>query len=79
MPNFVKISCQMKELSIQAFYTDCSVYMAAICNSGPISAVPTNEHFLGEERTGAQFQFDSLKTERLVRIYIDRWTDRWTW
>ena len=42
--------------------------MAAICYSGPISAVPTNEQFLGEKRTGAKFQIGSLKTEGLVCI-----------
>ena len=53
MPNFVKIPRQMKEFSIQVLNSDCSVCMAAICYSGPISAVPTNEQLLSEKKTGA--------------------------
>ena len=45
--------------------------MAAICYSGPISAVPTNE-LLGERK---KFHIDISKTERLDRVYIDRQTD----
>ena len=45
--------------------------MAAICYSGPISATPTNEQLLSEERIGAKFQNDSLRTEGLVCIYTD--------
>ena len=45
----------MEEFSIKALDSDCSVFMAAICFSGPISAVPTNELLLSEKRTGAKF------------------------
>ena len=48
--------------------------MAAIWDSGPILAVPTN---LSEERPGAKFQIDSIKTEGL-RIFRDKETDRQT-
>ena len=54
MPNFVKISRQIKEFSIQVLDSDCSVCMAAICYSGPIWAVPTNEQLLSEESTGTK-------------------------
>ena len=40
----------MKVFSIQALDSDCSVCMAAICYSEPISAVPTNEELLVEKR-----------------------------
>ena len=65
----------MKEFPIQTLDSDCSVFMAAICYSGPISVVPTNEQLLCEKRIGAKFQIDSLKTEELVFIYTDRQTD----
>ena len=68
----------MKELSIQSLHSDCSVCMAATCYSGPISVVPTNEQLLCEERTGAKFQIDSIKTEGLVCIYTDGQTERQT-
>ena len=79
MPNFVKIPCQMKEFSIQALDSDRSVNMAAICYSGPISAVSTIEQFLSEKRADTKFQIDSLTTEGLVCIYTDGRTDRRTW
>ena len=63
MPHFVKISCQIKKFSIQTLYSDRSVCMAVICHSGPISAFPTNEQLLGEQRTCAKFQIDVSKTE----------------
>ena len=75
MPNFVKIPSQMKEFSIQTLDSDCSVCLAAICYSSPISPVPTNEQLLCEKRAGVKFQIDSLKTEGLVCIYTDRHTD----
>ena len=74
MPNFVKIPRQIKEFFIQTLDSDCSVCMAAICYSGPIAAVPTNEQLLCEKRTGAKFYIDSLKTEELVCIDTDRRT-----
>ena len=37
MPNFVKIPRQLKEFSILALDSDCSVCMVAIRNRGPIS------------------------------------------
>ena len=48
LPNFMKISRQMEKFSIQELDSDCSVCMAAICYSGPISAIPTNEQLLSE-------------------------------
>ncbi len=75
----MKIPRQMKEFSIQALDSDCSVCMAAICYSDPISAVPTNEQLLCEKSTGAKFQIDISKTEGLVRVYTDGRTDRRTW
>ena len=78
MPNFVKILRQIKKFPIQGLASDCSVCMATICYSGPISAVPTNEQLLSEKRTGAKFQIDSLKTEGLICIYTDRRTNRQT-
>ena len=46
--------------------------MAAMCYIGPISAVPTNEQLLGEKRTGAKLEIDSLKIEGIVCMYTDR-------
>ena len=69
MPNFVKISRQMKKLSIQVLDYDRSVCMATICNRGPISSVSTNESLLGEKRTCAKFQIDSSEIEGLIRVY----------
>ena len=68
----------MKISSIQTLDTDHSVCMAAICYSGPKSVALTNDQFLHEKRTGAKFQIDILKTERLSRIHTDGRTDRWT-
>ena len=59
MPNYVKISHQIKKFTIQVSDSDCSVNMAAICYSGPILAVPTNEQLLTKKITGAKFQIDS--------------------
>ena len=69
----------MKEFSIQTLDPDCSVCMAAICYGGPILEFPTNEQLLCEKITGAKFQIDSLKTERLVCIYKDGRTGGRTW
>ena len=52
----MKILRQLKRFLIQALDYDCSVCMAAICYSGPISAVPTNEQLLSEEKTGPNFR-----------------------
>ena len=65
MSKFVKLLRQIKKFPIQALNSDSSVCVAAICYSGPISVVPTNEHLLSEKRTGAKFQIDNLKTEGL--------------
>ena len=65
MPNFVKIPRQIKKFLIQVLDSDCSVCMVAICNSGPISAVPTNEQLLSEEKTSAKFQIDG-QTDRPI-------------
>ena len=67
----MQILRQIKKFSIQVVDSDCSVCMAAIWYSGPISVVPTNEQFFSEKWTGAKFQSDSLKTEGLVCIYTD--------
>ena len=57
---------------VRVLDSDCLVCMAAICYSGPISAIPTNEQLLSEKRTGTKFQIDSLKTGRLVCLYRQR-------
>ena len=49
MPNFVKISFQMKKFSIQGLNFDRLVCMATICYNGAISAVPTNGQLLREK------------------------------
>ena len=61
----------MKKFFIQALYSDCSVCMAAISYSDPISAVPTNEQLLKEKWACAKFQIEISKTEGLFRIYTD--------
>ena len=61
MPNFVNIPPQMKQFSIQALDSDCSVCMAAICYSGPLTAIPTNEQ-IG--------QTDMAKSTQLVILII---------
>lgn len=45
--------------------------MAAICNGGPISAVPTTKQLLVKKKTCAKFQIDTPKAEGLrdSRIY----------
>ena len=53
----------MQKFSIQTLDSDCSVCMAAICYSGPISAVPTNEQLRGKKKTCSKFQIDISKTE----------------
>ena len=78
MKNFVKILRQIKKFPMQALDSDFLVCMAAICYSSPTSADPTYKQLLSEERIGAKFQIDSIKTEGLVRIYTDRRTDRQT-
>ena len=70
----MNIPRQIKKFRIQALDFDCSFCLTAIDYSGLISAVPTNDQYLSEERTGAKFQNDSLKTEGVVRT-----TDRRTW
>ena len=78
MPNFVKISRQMKKLSIQALDSNRPVCMAAICFNGPMLALPTNEQLFREKRTCAKFQIDIdylSKTEGLVRVCTNRQTD----
>ena len=67
MPNFVKISFQIKKFFMQARDSDRSVCMAAICYSGPISAVSTYYQLFVKKRTCDELQIDISKTERLVR------------
>ena len=50
--------------------------MAAICYSGPISAIPTNEQLLDEKTLYAKFKIDISKTKRLVRVYTNGRTGR---
>ena len=76
MPNFVKISFQIKKVFIQEFDFDRSVCMTAICFNAPISAIPTNARLLGERRTCGEFQIDVSKTEGLAHIYTARQTDK---
>ena len=61
MPNFVCILSKIKKFPILLLDSDCLVCMAAICYSGPISAVPTNEQLLSEKKIGAKFQINGLK------------------
>ena len=56
MPKFVKIPRQIKKFPIQVLDSDCSVCMEAIGNSGPISAVATNEQFLSEKKKLENFR-----------------------
>ena len=76
MPNFVKFSRLLKKFSIQVLDSDRSVCMSAICYSGPISAVTTNEQLLMEKSMYSKFQNDISKTEGLVRVHTDRQTER---
>ena len=72
MLNFVKISRQIKKFSIQELNFERSVCMAAICFSGPITAIPTNEQHLEVKRSCASLQNDISKTEALVCVYTER-------
>ena len=63
MPNFMKVLRQIKKFPIPALDSDCSFFMVAICYSGPISAIPTNEQLLGERRMGVKFQIDIRQTD----------------
>ena len=74
MPNFVRIPRQIKNFSIHVLDYDCSVCMAAICYSHPISAVLTNEQPHCEKRTCAKYQIDNSKTEGLARVYTNAQT-----
>ena len=67
----LEISRQMKKFSIQTLDSDRSDCMAAICYSGPITAVPTNEQFLGEKRTCSKFLSNFSKAVGLNRLYTD--------
>ena len=71
MLNFVKISRRLQQFSIQELNLHRSVCMAAICYSGKISAVPTNEPLPEQKRTCGRFQIDISQTELLVRVYAD--------
>ena len=66
MPNFFKISRQIKKLSIQTL--DSIIQLP--CYSCPISAVLANEQLLGEKRTFEKFQINISKNEGLVRILV---------
>ena len=78
MSNLVKLSRLMKKFSIQALYSDRSVYMTD-SSSVPISAVLTNEQLLREKRMCAKFQIAISKTKGLVRVDTNRRIDRPTW
>lgn len=59
----MKISCSIKNISIQGLDLNHSVCIAvSICFSGPVSTTSWGK------RACAKFQIDVLKTERLVRI-----------
>ena len=45
--------------------------MFSVQKCGPISAVPTNELFLGENRRCTKFQNDISRTQGLVHAYVD--------
>ena len=51
--NLISVTRQLKKISIQALDSYRVVCMAAICYSGPTSAVPTNKQLLAEKRTCA--------------------------
>ena len=74
LPSFVKIYCQMKKFFIHKLHFERSLFMAAICYSGPISVVRTNM-LLWVQRTCAKFQIDISNIEGLIRVYIDGQTD----
>ena len=78
MPNFVKISREIKKISIQELDFDGLVCVTAICCSGLISVVPKNEQLHWVKRTCLKFQNDISKTEGLVREGTDRRTGEWT-
>ena len=63
MPNFVKISRQIKKFSIEELDVDRLVCMADICYSDSISAVPTNGLIFGEKSTCAKFRIDISKMD----------------
>ena len=67
----MKLSRQMKKSSMQALDSDRSACMAAICYSGPISAVPTNEQHFGEKQSYPKFKIYISKTERRVCVYTN--------
>lgn len=46
--------------------------MAAKSYISSISTVPINKQHFAEQRIYAKFQFDILKTDRLVHIYTNR-------
>ena len=77
MSNSAKITRQMKKFSIQGFYFDITIYVAAICYSDPISAVQTNKQLLRKKRMWAKFQIAISKAEGLVSVYTDIWSSFW--
>lgn len=77
MLSFDNISYQIKQFSIPDL--DRLGCMTARFYSNPISAIPLNEHFLGEKKKSAKYQIDISKREELVRLYTDKLTDRWAW
>ena len=52
------ISSNAKILHTKTYVFVRSVYIEAICYSGPITTVPTNEQLLGEKRTCSKFYID---------------------
>ena len=64
----MKIPCQIKEFCNRGFELDRLVFMAVICYSAPISAVPINDQLLGEKKTCVKLQTDISKTEGLAYI-----------
>ena len=58
-----------KKMSVQLLDFNRSVRIAAICHSGPITAISTNEQFL--VRNEHVQNFISI-SQKLVRVYADR-------
>ena len=66
MPNFVKITRQMKEFSIQSLDSDRSVCMAAICYSHPIKTISSGITLLPLRITHDKFRED-IKSNKKVK------------
>ena len=75
MPNFLKISRQMKKFFIQELGFNRSVFRQLY----PIEARYRQfRQLLVEQKTWAKFQIDNSRIEGLARVYTDRrtWLNR---